>query len=95
MEKTYRFAHAETAIELLRPLAVDYVAQGQYTMQDFAILEWNDPRPQPELEEIQILVGALRAAEDLAVPVYTEEQLAAVGASEEAEEPLDVGLGGV
>lgn len=89
--KIYRLAYAGMAIELLRPLATDYVITSEFQPENFAFLEWNDPRPQPEVADVQRLIYALRAVEDTAEAVYTEEQTKLLPQPEE-EPPPDTGL---
>ena len=91
MLKTYRLAYAGMAIELLCPLATEYVVTSEFEPERFAFLEWNDPRPQPEEAEVQRLVYALRALEDTVETVYTEDQLALLPQPEE-EPPAETGL---
>lgn len=91
--KNYRLAYVGMAIELLRPLATDYVVTSEFQTENFAFLEWSDPRPQPEVEEVLRIVEALRAVEDSVETVYTEEQLSLVPQPVE-EAPEQEGLSG-
>ena len=76
IQKKYRLAYAGIAIELLRPLAVDYVMTSEFDTDAMAFLEWNDARPEPDIEEIKRIIFALRAIEDSVENVFSDEQLA-------------------
>ena len=74
--KKYRLAYAGMAIELLRPLAANYVMTSEFDMEVMAFLEWNDARSEPDIEEIKRIIFALRAIDDSVENVYSEEQVA-------------------
>jgi len=84
MTKNYRLAYAGMAIELLRPLAVDYAITSESDVDGLAFVEWNDPRPQPDISDVQRIVYALRAVEDSVESVYTKEQMTLLPASQSA-----------
>lgn len=94
--KAYRLAHAELAIELLRPLVSpsDYDVVGEFDIANFAFIDWRDSRPQPEVYEVQEIVYALKGLEDGMTPIYTEAQLEIINPKEESPVEQDSPLGG-
>lgn len=86
IEKKYRMAYAGMAIELLRPLATNYVMTSEFDTEAMAFLEWTDSRPEPDIDEIKRIIYALRDIEDSVENVYSEEQLAIFKQAAEAVE---------
>lgn len=54
---SYRFAGIDTAMQILRPNA-------SYEMNGLEIVNWNDERPQPTLDELLSMIAAIKNFED-------------------------------
>lgn len=70
-EKIYRFSGIDTAIELLRP-------EAKWEFSGTSFNRWDDPRPQPTLQEIQETIEKVKAFEESINTVWLPKQLAEI-----------------
>lgn len=66
MTKYYRFYGIDTAIDLLRPGARWEMFDGKFSI-------WDDPRPQPTLEEIAKVLDLIKQFEDSVDTIWLPE----------------------
>jgi hypothetical protein len=76
--KIYRLYGIDTAMHLLRPGA-------KWEISNSVITKWDDPRPQPSMEEVREVMDKIQAFEDSINTVWLPEQIAELsGQSKEA-----------
>jgi hypothetical protein len=83
----YRLAQLEVALQILRPEARFTLRQipqaNGIEIGDIEFLEWDDPRPQPERDEILDCIQKIMILEDSVTTIYTEDQKRKFGISDE------------
>jgi hypothetical protein len=76
--KIYRLVGIDTAMHLLRPGA-------KWEISNSVITKWDDPRPQPSMEEVREVMDKIQAFEDSINTIWLPEQIAELsGQSKEA-----------
>jgi hypothetical protein len=66
--KIYRLYGIDTAMHLLRPGA-------KWEISNSVITKWDDPRPQPSMEEVREVMDKIQAFEDSINTVWLPEQI--------------------
>ena len=66
--KLYRLYGIDTAMHLLRPGA-------KWEISNSVITKWDDPRPQPSMEEVREVMDKIQAFEDSINTVWLPEQI--------------------
>ena len=66
--KIYRLYGIDTAMHLLRPSA-------KWEISNSVITKWDDPRPQPSMEEVREVMDKIQAFEDSINTVWLPEQI--------------------
>jgi hypothetical protein len=67
--KIYRLYGIDTAMHLLRPGA-------KWEISNSVITKWDDPRPQPSMEEVREVMDKIQAFEDSINTIWLPEQIA-------------------
>jgi len=67
-KKTYVLYGIDTAVNLLRPGSVWEISNMEFT-------KWDDPRPQPTIEEIKETMEKIKKFEDSINTIWLPEQL--------------------
>ena len=66
--KIYRLYGIDTAMHLLRPGA-------KWEISNSVITKWDDPRPQPSMEEVREVMDKIQAFEDSINTIWLPKQL--------------------
>lgn len=76
----YRLSGIFTAMEMLRP-------QAKWEMYNNKFVKWEDPRPQPTMEEIEKVKKLAKEFEDKVNPIFLPEQIEKMEALQKHENP--------
>ena len=66
--KIYRLVGIDTAMHLLRPGA-------KWEISNSVITKWDDPRPQPSMEEVREVMDKIQKFEDSINTIWLPEQI--------------------